>query len=242
MPERRPVLSSLVLVLAPLAVACAAHAPPTTETIGARKPGNTTAAPQVTAESLAGVLRERGYPANLGGFEAREEIPVDGQMIFMGNGQFIEVYEFASTSARVAWTAELGEDGCSYAGEPLAWPGTKHFWAKGSALVVYIGTSDSLVAALRRVLGPPFTNGHEIGDASMHPLPVIEARRWVSERLEVHPSAVVVTEAARVTCSQAPVESCADPLEPMYRVELEHGEHWFRVYVRQDGELATLHR
>ena len=70
----------------------------------------------------------------------------------------VQVYEYASDAARMAWSRAISPDGGSISRgnsrTQVLWIAPPHFFARGRVIALYLGSDNRLIADLGTVLGP----------------------------------------------------------------------------------------
>lgn len=108
--------------------------------------------------SLAARLRAEGATVVAGGAVHHPFLSVAGEVLYV-NDQAVEVFQYASASALLADTAEVGQGGCIGTlggGMDDPWTGPPHFFKSAGVLVIYVGSDASVLRALIAAMGPQF--------------------------------------------------------------------------------------
>jgi hypothetical protein len=88
------------------------------------------------------------------------------------DGAQLQVYQYASDTARMAWSHPISRRGLITRGNrrtEVHWIAPPHFFARGKVLAIYVGDDNRLIAALATVLGP--TLDPDIPQGTSIPLP-----------------------------------------------------------------------
>lgn len=85
-------------------------------------------------------------------------LSVPGKVISV-NGVEIQVFEYEDEAAMRSEAATIAADGSSVGTTMITWVDPPHFFAKGSLIVLYVGTGSELVQLLVDILGEPIAVG-----------------------------------------------------------------------------------
>lgn len=85
-------------------------------------------------------------------------LSVAGKVISV-NGVEIQVFEYEDEAAMRAEAATIAADGSSVGTTMITWAEPPHFFAKGSLIVLYVGSGSELVRLLVDILGEPIAVG-----------------------------------------------------------------------------------
>jgi hypothetical protein len=80
---------------------------------------------------------------------------VTGQVI-MVNGEQVQIYEYANEDGANADAARISPDGGTIGNSMVDWIAPPHFYKKGQLVVLFVGTSTSVMGVLKEILGPQF--------------------------------------------------------------------------------------
>lgn len=137
------ILTTLFLAASLAAAACSPKQPVA--------PGTLT-----TIEGLLDALRGQQITVR-----AVEQLPRDSHPYFSVpatvvemNGETVSVFRYARTSDADREAATIAPNGGSIGTSMLSWMGPPHFYKKDALIVLYVGTSPTVTAALTAALGP----------------------------------------------------------------------------------------
>jgi hypothetical protein len=80
---------------------------------------------------------------------------VPGQVITV-NGEQVQIYEYADEEAANAEAARISADGGAVGNTMVDWIAPPHFYKKGQIIVLYVGTSSTVINILETTLGTQF--------------------------------------------------------------------------------------
>ena len=156
------------LMLAPAALAvvlgCALGATPGPQATPSPVPtqGPVTPAPSASGggvEGLAADLAGAGTSAFVGSFFSSEPIGGEGRVVCVGP-ESVQTYAFIDHEAALAASTKINRDDPSQVGNGIVeWAGQPRFWLRDRLIVLYLGADAATDAALRALLGQPFTEG-----------------------------------------------------------------------------------
>lgn len=109
----------------------------------------------LTAASLVDALRGAGLTVRDGGTVSQPFFSVPAR-VYEIDGRDLQIYEFASPAAAEQAAADVAPSGSPIGTAMVTWMSDPHFFRKDRLVVNYIGTSDAVLAELRRLLGPQF--------------------------------------------------------------------------------------
>ena len=82
-------------------------------------------------------------------------LSVTGYLIKV-NGEDVQVYEYADEDAANTEASHISPDGGTIGTTMVDWVAPPHFFKKGRIIVLYVGTTPSVLQVLRMNLGPQF--------------------------------------------------------------------------------------
>jgi hypothetical protein len=124
-------------------------------------PADTPSAPSatessgLTAASLADSLRRDGLAVEDAGTVEQPFFSVPAR-VYVVNGGDLQVYEFATAADATSAASQVSPAGSPIGTSMVTWMAPPHFFRKDRLIVNYIGTSEPVLAALRRLLGEQF--------------------------------------------------------------------------------------
>ncbi len=80
---------------------------------------------------------------------------VTGQVITV-NSEQVQIYEYANEDGANADAARISPDGGTIGNAMVDWIAPPHFYKQGKLIVLYVGTSTSVMHVLKGILGPQF--------------------------------------------------------------------------------------
>ena len=137
-----------VAVAAFLLAACATPSPD----VGGARDRNA-----ATAELIA-ALEARGIRVEDAGTVEQPFFTVPAQ-VFIADGDDLQVYQFASEEAAGEAAATVSDDGRTIGTSKPSWLAPPHVFRRGRLLVIYLGSREATLAALRDTLGPELAGG-----------------------------------------------------------------------------------
>ncbi|MCA9473651.1 MAG: hypothetical protein MRJ96_08705 [Nitrospirales bacterium] len=120
---------------------------------GAESPVNSHGGPAQDHVSLVDNLRAQGLTVSPTGSISQPFFAVPGQILRV-NGQDIQVFEYASSSAAQTQAHSISPDGKAIDDTIVGWVGPTHFYQNGKILVLYIGSDQTVLKTLGTLLGP----------------------------------------------------------------------------------------
>jgi len=72
------------------------------------------------------------------------------------NGADVQVFEYESAEAMENEASQVAPDGGSIGTSMVTWVDTPHFYKAGRIIVLYIGSDETVLGLLEKVLGPQF--------------------------------------------------------------------------------------
>ena len=105
--------------------------------------------------SLFKHLQEAGFRVEAAGEVQQPFFTPRARVIRIGDTGEVQVYEYATKHQAAADASRVNRDGSIGTSMPM-WIGPPHFFRKGSLIVVYLGSDDRTLLALRGLLGEQF--------------------------------------------------------------------------------------
>ena len=109
----------------------------------------------LNASSLADSLRRAGLSVRDVGTVEQPFFSVPAR-VFQVEGRDLQVYEFASAADAASATSQVSPTGSPIGTSMVTWMAPPHFFRKDRLVVNYIGTSETVLTELQRLLGPQF--------------------------------------------------------------------------------------
>lgn len=111
-----------------------------------------------SADALIDSLRRQDATVARGDRLPKESNPFfsTNAQVLVVNGENVNVFEYGTVAAAEADAAKVSPDGSSVGSTMVAWIGPPHFYESGRLIVVYVGSAETVLRPLERVLGPPF--------------------------------------------------------------------------------------
>lgn len=103
----------------------------------------------VAALKAAGATAEAGEPITQAFFSP------EGSILKV-NGSDVQVFEYESTEAMENEASQVAPDGGSIGTSMVDWIDTPHFYKTGRIIVLYVGSDETILGLLTRVIGPQF--------------------------------------------------------------------------------------
>jgi len=103
----------------------------------------------VTALQDAGAAVETGEPISQAFFTP------EGSILKV-NGADVQVFEYESIEAMQEEASQVAPDGGSIGTSMVSWMDTPHFYQAGRIIVLYVGSDETILDLLEKVLGPQF--------------------------------------------------------------------------------------
>lgn len=75
------------------------------------------------------------------------------------NGEEVQVFEYPYASTANTQASRVSDTGSSIGTSMISWPNTPHFFKKNGLIVLYVGRNQSILDALKKVLGEQFAGG-----------------------------------------------------------------------------------
>lgn len=143
---KQSLLLLFVLVFAYVISACGSSA----------TPNASPAALSVTDQgSLLAALRAAGATADLGDTLEPDFFSVPGQLVKV-NEQDLQVFEYENTEAMEKDASQVAADGGSIGTSMVSWIDVPHFYKAGRIIVLYVGSDQTVLDLLNKVIGPQF--------------------------------------------------------------------------------------
>ena len=143
------ILMVLLLVVAVVASGCANRSL-AAEPAASEEPGSVEdKAGLVTALQDAGAAVETGEPISQAFFTP------EGSILKV-NGADVQVFEYESIEAMQEEASQVAPDGGSIGTSMVSWMDTPHFYQAGRIIVLYVGSDETILDLLEKVLGPQF--------------------------------------------------------------------------------------
>jgi hypothetical protein len=127
--------------------------------------GNASAAisPTATTESqtvkgqvsLVATLQAAGATVEVGDPITQVFFGPEGNILKV-NGADVQVFEYESAEAMENEAAQVAPDGGSIGTSMVTWMDTPHFYKAGRIIVLYVGSDETILGLLEKVLGPQF--------------------------------------------------------------------------------------
>lgn len=108
--------------------------------------------------SLVAALEAAGATVVTGDSISQDFFTVEGSTIKV-NGADIQVFEYGDTQALEKDASQVAPDGGSVGTSIMMWMDTPHFYKAGRILVLYVGSDQTTLSLLEKVLGPQFAGG-----------------------------------------------------------------------------------
>ena len=163
---------------------------------------------------------------------------VTGQSIEVDGAQ-VQVFEYIDEPAREADSSQITPDGSTVGGTSISWVDRPNFWAEGRLIVLYVGSDESVVNMLTRILGEPVTQA-----TALPPYAVVAAEQMLSEELSLSVEEIDYVSHEREDWPDACLglggvdEICAQVITPGWRVVLRAGGREYVFRADQNGEVV----
>jgi len=105
--------------------------------------------------SLVAVLQTAGATLEVGDLITQAFFSPEGNMIKV-NGADVQVFEYESAEAMENEASQVAPDGGSIGTSMVTWVDTPHFYKAGRIIVLYIGSDQTILGLLEKVMGPQF--------------------------------------------------------------------------------------
>ncbi len=117
----------------------------------ASPPGSQTA-------TLISDLKGAGAEVQMGGTLGQPFFSVEARILKV-NGEEVQVFEYPYASTADAQAARVSSTGSTVGTSMISWVNTPHFFKKSGLIVLYVGKNQSILDALKKVLGEQFAGG-----------------------------------------------------------------------------------
>ena len=146
-----PILSVLLLVFTLMVSGCGkgATATPLLPTASTEPLAVEDKASLIAALQASGATVETGEPVSQAFFSP------EGSIIKV-NGADVQVFEYESAEAMENEASQVAPDGGSIGTTMVTWVDTPHFYKAGRIIVLYIGSDETVLGLLEKVLGTQF--------------------------------------------------------------------------------------
>jgi hypothetical protein len=114
----------------------------------------------VTYNQLVGRLNMQGYEITEAGKIQQPFIPVEGQVINVGN-EAVQVYTFEKKEDADRFVAAVSNDASMVEAINVTWSGEPHFYKAGKTVAIYIGENFWIQDAITFVLGRQFAGASD---------------------------------------------------------------------------------
>lgn len=148
-------ITSVLILVALLAVACSAAEPAETESSDNSVSKNGNGSGVEDFDSLREAFEDLGARTEVGGSITQPFFSVEAQMIAI-DGADVQVFEYPNEEAADADAALVSSDGSSVGTSMPFWVDTPHFFKSGQLIVLYIGSDAGVITTLESILGPQF--------------------------------------------------------------------------------------
>jgi hypothetical protein len=105
--------------------------------------------------SFLAALQVEGATAEIADPITQDFFSVEGQIIRV-NGMDVQVFEYESAEAMANEASQVAPDGGSIGTSMVNWIDTPHFFKAGRIIVLYLGSDQTVLNLLEKVLGPQF--------------------------------------------------------------------------------------
>lgn len=116
------------------------------------------APPGSQTDKLISDLKAAGAEVATGGTVEQPFFSVQARILKV-NGEDVQVFEYAYASTADAQAAMVSNTGSTIGTAMISWVNTPHFFKKGGLIVLYVGKNQSILDALKKVLGEQFAGG-----------------------------------------------------------------------------------
>lgn len=149
---KRSILSVLLLTFGVLLSACG-NAPAASASNPSPEPATVEdQASLVAALEAAGATIASGDPISQPFFS------VEGNIIKV-NGADVQVFEYENAEEMELESSQIAPDGSSNATTMITWMDTPHFYKSGRIIALYVGSDETILSLLEKVIGPQFAGG-----------------------------------------------------------------------------------
>ena len=105
--------------------------------------------------SLVSSLQASGATVETGDPITQDFFGTEGQTLKL-NGADLQVFEYENAEAMEKDASQVAPDGGSIGTSMVDWIDTPHFYKAGRMIVLYVGSDQTVLDLLNRVLGPQF--------------------------------------------------------------------------------------
>ena len=155
------ILTILLLMVAFVLSGCAGNAASNSTPTSPAAPTESTATESPTVEdqaSFIAALEASGATVETGEPVSQPFFTPEGNGVKV-NGTDVQVFEYESAEAMEAEASQVSPDGGSVGTSMVHWIDTPHFYKAGRIIVLYIGSDETVLGLLERILGPQFAGG-----------------------------------------------------------------------------------
>ena len=103
-------------------------------------------------------LRGTGAEVVMGGTVQQPYFSVEARILKV-NGEEVQVFEYAYASTANSQGSRVSNTGSTIGTSMISWVNTPHFFKKNGLIVLYVGRNQSILDALKKVLGEQFAGG-----------------------------------------------------------------------------------
>jgi hypothetical protein len=115
-----------------------------------------TESPAVEAQaSFIAALQAAGATVEVGDSISQPFFSPEGKVIKV-NGADVQVFEYESAGAMEDEASQVAPDGGSIGTSMASWIDAPHFYKTGRVLVLYVGSDQTILDLLEKVMGPQF--------------------------------------------------------------------------------------
>lgn len=105
--------------------------------------------------SLLAALQAAGATAELGDTIEQDFFNVEGHMVKV-NAADLQVFEYENAEAMEKDASQVAPDGGSIGTSMVSWIDAPHFYKAGRIIVLYVGSDQTVLDLLNKVIGPQF--------------------------------------------------------------------------------------
>jgi hypothetical protein len=116
------------------------------------------APPGSQTDTLISDLKGAGAEVQMGGTLQQSFFSVEARILKV-NGEEVQVFEYPYASTANAQAARVSNTGSTVGTSMISWVNTPHFFKKSGLIVLYVGKNQSILDALKKVLGEQFAGG-----------------------------------------------------------------------------------
>jgi len=145
-----------VLLFALTVSACGNVSTPTSPAVSTDAP-NVATEPVIAGDqaSLIAALEASGATVETGEPITQVFFSPEGDIIKV-NGADVQVFEYESVEAMENEASQVAPDGGSIGTNMVMWVDAPHFYKAGRIIVLYVGSDETVLGLLEKVLGPQF--------------------------------------------------------------------------------------